>query len=53
MSMIECEINGIPVTVPAGTTILNAAKEVGVTIPTLCYHDDLDAWAAWFEAPGV
>ncbi len=46
MSMIELEINGIPVTVPAGTTILNAAKEVGVEIPKLCYHSDLDAWAA-------
>ena len=44
--MIECEINGIPVTVPLGTTILDAAKEVGVKIPTLCYHSDLDAWAA-------
>ena len=46
MSMIECEINGIPVSVPAGTTILDAAKELGVTIPKLCYHNDLDAWAA-------
>lgn len=46
MSMIELEINGIPVSVPAGTTILNAAKEVGVTIPKLCYHADLEAWAA-------
>lgn len=46
MSMIECEINGIPVTVPAGTTILDAAKEVGVEIPKLCYHSDLEAWAA-------
>jgi NADH-quinone oxidoreductase subunit G len=44
--MIEAEINGIPVSVPAGTTILNAAKKVGVKIPTLCYHEDLDAWAA-------
>ncbi len=46
MSMVELEINGIPVSVPAGTTILNAAKEVGVEIPKLCYHSDLDAWAA-------
>ena len=46
MSMVELEINGIPVTVPAGTTILDAAKQVGVKIPTLCYHNDLEAWAA-------
>jgi NADH-quinone oxidoreductase subunit G len=44
--MVELEINGIAVTVPAGTTILDAAREVGVEIPKLCYHSDLDAWAA-------
>ncbi len=46
MSMVELEINGIPVSVAAGTTILDAAKAVGVEIPKLCYHSDLDAWAA-------
>lgn len=46
MAMIEAEINGIPVQVPAGTTILSAARQVGVKIPKLCYHSDLDAWAA-------
>jgi iron-only hydrogenase group A len=45
-NMIQLEINGIPVEVPAGTTILNAAKAVQVKIPTLCYHPDLLAWAA-------
>ena len=39
MSMVELEINGIPVAVPAGTTILDAAKEVGVEIPKLCFPD--------------
>ena len=46
MSMIACEINGIPVEVPAGTTILDAAEKVGVNIPKLCYHSDLEPWAA-------
>lgn len=46
MNMIELEINGIPVSVKPGTTILNAAKTVGVKIPTLCYHSDLEPWAA-------
>ncbi len=46
MNMIELEINGIPVSVEPGTTILNAAKSVGVKIPTLCYHSDLEPWAA-------
>jgi NADH-quinone oxidoreductase subunit G len=45
-TLIKLEINGIPVEVPAGTTILNAAKAVHVKIPTLCYHPDLKAWAA-------
>ncbi len=46
MEMIELEINGIPVSVKPGTTILDAASQVGVKIPKLCYHSDLDAWAA-------
>jgi NADH-quinone oxidoreductase subunit G len=44
--MLQLEINGLPVEVPAGTTILNAAKAVQVKIPTLCYHPDLPTWAA-------
>jgi NADH-quinone oxidoreductase subunit G len=34
-------INGMNVDVPQGTTILNAAKEVGVEIPHYCYHPKL------------
>jgi len=45
-NMVQLEINGLPVEVPAGTTILNAAKAVHVKIPTLCYHPDLKPWAA-------
>ena len=29
------------ITVPAGTTILEAARMTGIRIPTLCYHEDL------------
>ena len=37
---ITLTINGIEVAVPAGTTILKAAEQVGITdIPTLCYHE--------------
>jgi NADH-quinone oxidoreductase subunit G len=46
MDMVTLKINGIEVSVEAGTTILDAAKKVGVKIPTLCYHPDLPAWAA-------
>ena len=46
MKTVEVMINGKPVTVPEGTTILKAAKEAGVKIPTLCFHNDLEPWAA-------
>ncbi|MGM0442812.1 MAG: NADH-dependent [FeFe] hydrogenase, group A6 [Fibrobacterota bacterium] len=44
--MINCKIDGIDVSVPAGTRILDAAKEAGKKIPTLCYHPDLKPWAS-------
>ena len=34
-------INGMNVDVPEGTSILNAAKQVGVEIPHYCYHPKL------------
>ncbi len=37
MEMINCKINGIAVSVPKGSTILEAARAAGVEIPTLCY----------------
>lgn len=39
--MTTLKINGITVDVPAGTTVLQAAKQAGITIPTLCDHPDL------------
>jgi NADH-quinone oxidoreductase subunit G/[NiFe] hydrogenase diaphorase moiety small subunit len=38
---ITVNIDGTEVKVPMGTTILEAAKQVGVRIPTLCHHPDL------------
>ena len=35
--MINLTIDGKPVSVPKGTTILEAARTVGIRIPTLCY----------------
>lgn len=35
--MVHVTINNEAITVPAGTTILEAAKQVGVKIPTLCH----------------
>jgi NADH-quinone oxidoreductase subunit G/[NiFe] hydrogenase diaphorase moiety small subunit len=41
-AQITVTIDGIEVKVPLGTTILEAAKSIGVRIPTLCYHSDLE-----------
>lgn len=38
--MVNITINGMNVSVPEGSTILQAAQEVGIYIPTLCYHPD-------------
>ncbi|TCT18966.1 NADH-dependent [FeFe] hydrogenase, group A6 [Thiobaca trueperi] len=40
-AMIDVSIDGIQLQVPQGTTILDAARRIGVRIPTLCHHDDL------------
>ena len=39
--MVKVKINDMPVAVDPGTTILEAAKKLGIKIPTLCYHKDL------------
>ena len=42
MEMINCKINGIAVSVPKGSTILEAARYAGVEIPTLCFLKDIN-----------
>jgi bidirectional [NiFe] hydrogenase diaphorase subunit len=42
MSEIEFTIDGKEVKAPEGTTLLEAAKTVGIKIPTLCYHEKLE-----------
>lgn len=44
--MIKAKINGIEIEVNDDFTILDAAKEVNVNIPTLCKHPDLHASAS-------
>src|SRR3989339_1458555 len=39
--LVNLTINDIPVSVPEGTTILDAAKNLDFRIPTLCHHEDL------------
>ena len=40
--MVNLTINSIPVTVPEGTTILDAAASVDIEIPSLCYLKELN-----------
>ena len=40
--MVNLKINGMPVTVPEDYTILRAAKEVNIEIPSLCYLKDVN-----------
>ena len=40
--MINLTIDDQKVTVPEGTTILQAAKQVGIDIPTLCFLKDIN-----------
>lgn len=39
--MIELKIDGQTISVEEGTSVLEAAREVGVKIPTLCHNDHL------------
>ena len=40
---VTLTIDGQEVTVPAGTTILDAAATIGIEIPVICYHPHLTA----------
>lgn len=42
MSMVNITIDGKAVQVPAGTTVLEAARKAGIDIPTLCYLKDVN-----------
>ncbi len=42
MSDVTLTIDGKQVTVPQGTTVLNAAKKISVPVPVFCYHGELD-----------
>lgn len=42
MEMVNLKINGMPVSVPKGYTILEAAKEIGIKIPTLCFLKEIN-----------
>ncbi len=40
--MVNITVDGIKISVPENTTILSAAKQGGIKIPTLCFLEDLN-----------
>lgn len=46
MANVTVTINGLKVSVPAGSTILEAANKVNIHIPTLCYCPDVGGGVA-------
>ena len=42
MEMVNIKINGLPYSVPKNYTILQAARDAGIEIPTLCYLKDIN-----------
>ncbi len=42
MNMVNVKINGMDVSVPQGSTILEAARVLGIEIPTLCYMKEIN-----------
>ena len=43
---VQVEIDGIPVAVPAGTSVMRAAAMVGVEVPRLCATDSLEPFGS-------
>jgi NADH-quinone oxidoreductase subunit G len=43
---IQIKINNIPMEVAPGISVLAAARQAGIHIPTLCAHPDLTPWGA-------
>ncbi|HEX3765214.1 MAG TPA: formate dehydrogenase subunit alpha [Kofleriaceae bacterium] len=44
--LVTLEIDGAPVTVPAGSSVMRAAAEAGVRVPKLCATDTLEAFGS-------
>lgn len=42
METVNIQINGMPLSVPKGVSILEAARFAGIEIPTLCYLKDIN-----------
>lgn len=44
--LINLTINGQPISVPKGTTVYHAAKQLGVGLPIFCYQDRMPPFGA-------
>jgi formate dehydrogenase major subunit len=44
--MVTLEIDGVAVTVPAGTSVMRAAVEAGINVPKLCATDSLEPFGS-------
>ncbi len=45
-TLVTLEIDGKPVTVPAGTSVMRAAAEAGVQVPKLCASDNMEPFGS-------
>ena len=45
-AVVTVTIDGLNVSVPAGTSVMRAAAEAGIAIPKLCATDRLDAFGS-------
>ncbi|MBP1806126.1 formate dehydrogenase subunit alpha [Rubellimicrobium aerolatum] len=43
---VTLTIDGFPVTVPEGTSVMRASNTLGIAIPKLCATDNLEAWGS-------
>ncbi|MFE9607233.1 formate dehydrogenase subunit alpha [Streptomyces sp. NPDC006012] len=43
---VSVEVDGLPVTVPEGTSVLRAAAQAGIDIPKLCATDSVEAFGS-------
>jgi formate dehydrogenase major subunit len=43
---VTLTVDGFPVTVPAGTSVMRAAFEAGIPVPKLCATDSVDAFGS-------
>jgi formate dehydrogenase major subunit len=45
-TQVTLEIDGVSVTVPAGTSVMRASAEAGINVPKLCATDSLEAFGS-------